>query len=365
MKQLNIGVVGLGFIGMQHVEAIRRVPNTNIVALCGADDEATKNAAKRLGIKLVSLDEMLDKSTGIDVIHNCTPNSLHYEINEKVLKADIHLYCEKPFTVHSHESEKIVAIASEKNLKIGVNFNYRHNAMVEEMKERVANKAIGKPHFIMAEYLQDWLLFETDFNWRVDRAFGGETRAVADIGSHCFDTIQYILGEKIVKVNATMRTLHKTRKTFEGKDFPVDTDDSAIINVIFESGLEALVRVSQISSGKKNDFSILIEATEQALQWHQEKPDRLWIGNRDCGNMEIFADAKYLTGRAQEKINLPNGHPVGWADALANAVHSFYNDVRNIDGAIVDYTTGEEAHYVMKIIDACVISNKNKQWVSV
>ena len=363
MKKLNVGVIGLGFIGLQHIEAIRRVPNTNITAVCDIDNQHTRNTAQKLGYNLTTLGDMLSKD--VDIIHNCTPNSLHFEINEKILNSNIHLYCEKPFTVHSHESEKLLPIAAKNNLKIGVNFNYRHNAMVEEMKERVKNKTIGTPHFIMAEYLQDWLLFNTDFNWRVDPAYGGASRAVADIGSHCFDTLQYILGEKILKVNASMRTLHKTRKAPDGTDFPITNDDAAIVNLVFESGLEALVRVSQITAGKKNDFTILIEGDKQALEWHQEKPDRLRIGNRDTGNEEIFADAKYLTGRAKEKINLPNGHPVGWADALANAVASFYSDIRNIDNNVVDYTTGEEAHHIMKIIDACVISNKNKQWVDV
>jgi len=365
LKKSQVGIVGAGFIGRQHIEAVRRIPNIEVVAISEYNKEAARKIADEFGIEHAydDVDEMI-ADLQLDVIHNCTPSNMHYEVNKKVLNAGIHLYCEKPLTLTSAESEELVELVKEKGLKAAVNFNYRHNAMVEEMKERIQHKTIGDVWYLAVEYLQDWLLKETDFDWRVETEYGGYTRAIADIGSHCFDTIQYMLDEKIAAVRAKRYILHSMRKNNEGVDVTVENEDSALVQVRFASGVEGIVRVSQVSAGKKNDFNLIVEGTQQALEWHQEKPDRLWIGNRDVGNTEIFADAKYLSGRAKEKINLPNGHAVGWADAFTNGIHSFYQSIVNSD-AHVDYTDFEQAHHIMKIIDACVESDETGNWVEV
>jgi len=365
VSKLQVGIIGAGFIGRQHIEAIRRIPNTEVVAICEHNADVARIIADEFGVKhsFGNVDEMIVK-VELNVVHNCTPSNMHYELNQKILNAGIHLFCEKPLTLTSTESAELVTLVQSRGLKAGVNFNYRHNAMVEEIKERITNKAIGDVWYLSAEYLQDWLLKATDFDWRVETTFGGTTRAISDIGSHCFDTLQYILGEKITAVRAKRYILHPSRKNSEGIDTTVENEDAALIQIRFQSGICGVVRVSQVSAGKKNDFNFIVEGTKQALEWHQEKPDRLWTGNRDEGNTEIFADAKYLTGLAKEKINLPNGHAVGWADAFTNGINSFYRSIINPD-AHADYTDFDQAHHIMKIIDACVESDKTGNWVEV
>ncbi|MCL2356685.1 MAG: Gfo/Idh/MocA family oxidoreductase [Defluviitaleaceae bacterium] len=364
MKRIRAGIVGGGFIGKQHIEAIRRIPSADVVAVCEHTKESAKEVADLMGIEFfyATVDEMLAAHPDLDVVHNCAPSHLHYDVSKKVLEAGVNVFCEKPFTLFSHESEELTALAKSKGLVGGVSFNYRHNVMVEEMKQRIANESIGKAFFVSAEYLQDWLLFNTDYNWRVNVAYGGHTRAVSDIGSHCFDTIQYILGEKIVAVIASRRTLHAERITENGTPARVENEDAAIIHARFESGAEALVRVSQITCGRKNDFRVMVEGTKQSLEWHQEKPDRLKIGNRNEGNIEIFADHTYLTGAAKSKIKLPAGHAVGWADAFANSINAFYTALR---GRESNYTSFEDAHHIMKITDACVKSDELNAWVEI
>jgi predicted dehydrogenase len=365
VKYLQVAVVGGGFIGKHHIESIRRVPGTKVVAICERSMDVAKETAAQTGIEFFydSVDEMLKAHPDLDVMHNCSPSNLHYEKNKKALEAGINVLCEKPFTLHSHESEELISLAKEKKLLGAVQFNYRHNAIVEEMKQRIKSGDIGKLWFVSAEYLQDWLMFETDYNWRCDATYGGNTRALSDIGSHCFDTMQYMLGEKIVSVLCKRFILHPERIS-DGKPVKVENEDAAIIRAKFESGLEALVRVTQVSCGTKNDFRILVEGTKQSLSWHQEQPDRLKIGNRDRANEELHADAKFFTGRAKEKINLPHGHVPGWSDAFTNSIHAFYDALRN-DNKTFDYTTFEEAHHIMKITDACVKSDETDEWVAV
>jgi len=365
MKYLQAAIVGGGFIGKHHVEAIRRIPCTKVVAVCDRTTEMAKEIAEQMGIAFFydSVDDMLKAHPDLDVMHNCSPSNLHYEVNKKAFEAGINVLCEKPFTLHSHESEALIPLAKKMKLLGGVQYNYRHNVIVEEMKERIHRGDIGKPWFVSAEYLQDWLLFETDYNWRCDSTYGGNTRALPDIGSHCFDTMQYMLGEKIVSVLCKRYIMHPERMV-NGKAVKVENEDAAIIHAKFESGLEALVRVSQVSSGTKNDFRILVEGTKQSLSWSQEQPDRLKMGNRNRANEELHADARYLTGRAKDKIKLPHGHVPGWADAFTNSIHAFYKAIRN-EGDTFDYTTFEEAHHIMKITDACVKSDEMNAWVTV
>jgi len=365
LKKLQVGIIGAGFIGRQHIEAIRRIPNTEVVVLCEHDGTLARKIADEYGIahSFGDVDAMI-ADVKLDVVHNCTPSNMHYGINKKLLNAGIHLYCEKPLTLTSEESEELVELVTAKGLKAAVNFNYRHNAMVEEMKERIVSKEIGDVWYLSAEYLQDWLLKETDFDWRVETEFGGNTRAIADIGSHCFDTIQYMLDDQITAVRAKRYTLHPTRKNHAGVEVVVENEDAALVQIRMASGVEGVVRVSQVSAGKKNDLNVIVEGTKQALEWHQEKPDRLWTGHQDVGNTEIFADAKYLSGRAKDKIKLPNGHAVGWADAFTNGINSFYQSILNAD-AHADYTDFEQAHHIMKVIDACVESDETGDWVEV
>lgn len=362
MKVIRAAVVGIGFLGIQHIEAIRRIPNTEVVAIVGRSIEKTKKQAETLGVKQYfdNIMDLVNSGIAIDVVHNCTPNALHYRINKQIIENNMHVFAEKPFTINSHESEELVELAKEHNIKGGVNFNYRQNILVEEMKEQLNTGKIGKAWFVYVEYIQDWLLYQTDYDWRMDPELGGDSRAIADIGSHCFDTIQYIVGERIVSVEA--KTFRKfDERSDNGVKHTITNEDAAIIFITFESGLNGLVRLSQVTAGKKNDFRITIEADEQTLVWEQERPDRLWIGHRDTPNLELYASEQYLSDIAGRIANLPNGHPVGWHDAVTQGIRNFYEDI--LTDSNKNYVNFEVAHYNMKLIDACLLSAKNKEVV--
>lgn len=363
LNKVRVGIIGLGFIGKQHIEAIRRIPNTELVGVCDPNEEVAKRISKEYGVPHYYSDiKSLISEQRLDVVHNCTPSGFHFEINQLLIDSGINVYCEKPFTLTSKESDKLVIQLNKSGLKGGVNFNYRHNLMILEMRERI--KQTQKPFFIYCEYLQDWLLKETDFDWRIDSKIGGVTRAVSDIGSHCFDALQYILDEKIISVEAKFFKKYESRLHNEKKE-KVENEDAAVIFVEFESGVKGLIRVSQVTAGKKNDFHILVEGAEQSLEWFQEKPDRLWIGNRDYGNEEIYADKKYLTGLAKEKAVLPNGHPVGWTDAFTSGIRSFYQELDSVGNDGKEYVDFNAAHYIMKLVDACFISQIEQKKINI
>ena len=287
MRKIKVGVIGLGFIGKQHVEALRRLPYVEIVA--GSDSNpAMRDWCEENGIGKYYADykEML-KNEEMDAVHNCTPNNFHFAVSCEILEAGYHVYSEKPLTINSEEGNNLVELARKKGLKTAVNFNYRNNLMVQEMQQRIKNNRMGTISHIQVEYLQDWLLYDTDFDWRVQKDKGGESRAVADIGSHCFDTIQFIMGEKIVAVYALFhkqyqrRYMAKQADTFssqkasgehKGEAVPVENEDAAIILFKLEGGMVGSINITQVCAGKKNDLQILISGTNEAYEWHQETP---------------------------------------------------------------------------------------------
>ncbi|MDF1618266.1 Gfo/Idh/MocA family protein [Petrocella sp. FN5] len=384
MRKLRIGIVGTGFIGKQHIEAIRRIPGTEIVAIANDDVEVAKDVSEALNIARYYSDyrKMLDEET-LDVVHNCTPSAYHYPINRAVIEKGIHIFCEKPLALTTDESENLVELLKQYKVANGVNFNYRHNAMVQEMRGRVKNGSVGKVHTMSGEYLQDWLMYDTDYDWRLDPMIGGKGRAISDIGSHCFDTIQFITGKKIVGVNARLVTVYPIRKVHTKrvedsgadrdqvknhvKEVAIQSDDAAHILLELEDGTQGVLNISQVFAGKKNAFSLHACGEKASLTWHQEQADRLLVGNRDKGNEEIFAGASYLTDEGSYYSTLPNGHPVGWADALRSSIHSFYNAIQkgSYRDAKQGYATFETGHYIMRLVDACIKSHEENSWVRI
>lgn len=380
MKILNVGVVGTGFIGKQHIEAIRRIPGTRVMAVADSNLETAKRTAGELCIpKYYGSYQELLADPEISIVHNCTPSAMHLAVNRDAILAKKHIYSEKPLTLSAEESKELIALAGENEVAAGVNFNYRHNVMVKEMRQRVKNN-IGKVFHLEVRYLQDWLMYPTDYDWRMDSKVGGVSRAVADIGSHCFDTVQYVLDQRIVSVYARLHTVFPVRQkcmstggTFGGKkgpvieEVPVTSEDFAYILLRFEDGTTGIMHVSQVCAGRKNGLELLVSGSEYALEWKQERADRLWVGHRDIPNEELCADGKLLTDEVRKFATLPGGHAVAWHDALRNAIQVFYQSIRENDfkSTQQDYVTFETGHYLMKLIEACMKSDKTSQWVSV
>lgn len=379
---IKVGIIGTGFIGMQHIEAIGRIPGARIVAIADTDINKIKELqALNVCENIYSSYKSMVDNEDLDVIHNCTPTNMHFEINKYAIENNINIYSEKPLVMNSCQGDELLELLKDRNIFTAVNFNYRNNLMVQEMRQRIISNEFGRLFLIEGKYLQDWLMKETDYDWRMDVKIGGRSRALADIGSHLFDILQYVTGQNIVKVNAKLFKSFDNRKKFNnvgtfsqvvndgGLEYElvdIENEDGALVQVEFEDGVLGSLLVSQVSAGKKNDLEINISGENYALEWKQEQPDRLWIGNRFTGNEEIYADAKYVSENVARFATLPNGHPVGWHDAFTNGIKSFYKDIyeKNYSERHT-FATFEDANRILKIIDACFISDKEGQWVEV
>jgi predicted dehydrogenase len=370
MNKLKAGIIGMGLIGKQHAEAIARIPGVELVAIAEYNPAVLEAQQRYWGVNAYpDYRSMLDNEA-LDVIHNCTPNAQHYEINKYALEKGIHIYSEKPLAISVEEGEDLLLTAKRQQLAHGVNFNYRNNAMIQEMKVKMQNEDAGRCLLVHGHYLQDWLLYDTDGNWRLSTKEGGASRALADIGSHWFDTIQFITGKKVVAVYARNFIACPERKKMEnGKQvsYPVETEDGGIIFFELEGGLRGSTVISQVSAGYKNNILFSVDCERYSMRWNQEQPDRLVIGTRESGVTEHFASPDGIAPEISRYATLPAGHPVGWADAFTNGIREYYRAL--IDRTYLTqppvYSDFENAVYIMKIIDACLRSNKNNRWEKV
>jgi predicted dehydrogenase len=384
MGTIKAGIIGLGYIGVSHIEAIRRIGFAEVAAVADTNYELAKRKADELCIpKCYKTVEELLADDEITVIHNCTPNSLHKEINEKVIKAGKHIFSEKPLAMTSKETSEMLALLAEHPQVIhGVNFIYRMHALVQEMKHKVKDGEIGKPTLAFGAYLQDWLLYETDYNWRIEPEVSGPSRCIADIGSHWMDAVQTILGAKITDVCSDLVTVIPVRKkpttqveTFslntagvQYEDKKITTEDYGSVMFTMDNGVHGVFCASEVSPGRGCCLTFEIDGSKSSMYWNQEKADRMWMGNRDKDNVEIMRNPNNMHPEARQYSTLAKGHPEGWNDAMRNNVYSFYKfiaDHKTIGQNAHDFATFEDGHYLVKLTEAILESSRKRQWVKV
>ena len=379
---IKAGIIGTGFIGPAHVEAARRLGNIEFIAVAEASEELAKEKAAAMSIpKAYGNYQDLLADPDVQVIHNCTPNHLHFQVNKDILAAGKHVISEKPLAMNSEESSELVRLAKESGLIHAVNFNYRYYPLIQHARAMVKTGEVGDIFAVHGSYLQDWLFLPTDWNWRLVPEMSGESRAIADIGSHWCDLLQFITGETISKVCADLRTVHKTRmkpkkqvETYAGKQLSpedyepqeINTEDYASVLFELTSGAHGVVTVSQVSAGRKNRLSFEIDGSKCALAWDQERPNEMWLGYREKANQMLMKDPALLHEDAREYAHYPGGHPEAYPDGPKNLFRNVYRAVEN--GAMPanpDWSTFEDGHKEVAICDAVLASHKAKAWVDV
>ncbi len=385
MEQLNTAIIGSGFMGAAHLEALRRIPGVNIVAIASDDEARARQLGDDFGIVNVVPDwKDLLLLQDLHAVHNCTPNNLHFEINKAFLENGTHVVSEKPLTLKSSDSEKLVKLAEKKKLVTAINFNYRFYPLIQHAHQMMQSGDIGDLYLAHGNYLQDWLYYDTDYNWRLETEISGESRAIADIGSHWCDLVQFVSGQEIVRVFADLTTIHETRKkpsgeieTFKGKevetesdarDIPIKTEDIGIVIVVFTNGSRGTFTVSQVSAGRKNHFSFELDGSKKAISWNQEEPNQLWVGYREKPNEIIIKDPSLLHEKARSYAHYPGGHPEGYPDGPKNMFMRFYDFIRSGKDPgkdVTEFPTFRDGWIENKIVDAILTSNKEQRWVEV
>ncbi|HOA39001.1 MAG TPA: Gfo/Idh/MocA family oxidoreductase [Flavihumibacter sp.] len=381
MKIINVAVVGTGFIGPAHIEALRRLPNIKVAALCEATAELAREKADQLGIeRAYTFDELL-KQDDISCIHICTPNFLHYSQSKAALLAGKHVVCEKPLATKIEEAEELVKIAKEKGLVNAVHFNLRYYPLVRQMKTMREKGDLGTIYSVMGSYLQDWLFLQNDYNWRLEPDKSGDSRAVADIGSHLLDVIEYVTGLKIVEVMADFSTVHKTRLkpkkrvetysnvTLSADDYdeiPINTEDHANVLLRFDNGNKGVVTVSQVAAGRKNRLNVEISGSKSNLEWNSEKPNEVWLGKRETANQVLMKDPSLVYAEAASLVSFPGGHNEGFPDTSKQLFKEVYAAVAaGKQPEKPSFPTFADGLRELLICERIIESNKKQAWVKI
>ncbi len=379
LSDVGAAVIGTGFIGTVHVEALRRI-GVQVRGVLGSSPERGRERADALGVSTAyaSLDDLL-ADDAVDVVHVTSPNNLHVPQTKAILAAGRHVICEKPLAMTATESAELVDLAATTGKVNAVNFNIRFYPLHQHVRELVAGGGLGDVRFVTGHYFQDWLALATDWNWRLEPDKGGGLRAVGDIGSHWLDLATYLTGQPIVSVFADLATFIELREEPRG---PVETfstersadtiqramatEDVATILLRFANGARGSVAVSQISHGRKNSLQWEIDGSTGAAAWDSETPDHLWIGHRDRANEILLRNPALMGPAGRAAAALPGGHVEGFGDTFGALFRAVYEDV--VAGAPAErppYATFADGHDEMLVNDAVAESSRTERWVDV
>ena len=367
-------------MGHVHTEAVRRLGNVEVVAVAGSSDGSAKKFADSLNIPRSTGDyRTLIEDPSIDAVHVLTPNAMHHPMAMAALKAGKNVLCEKPLTVSSAEAKEMLKLAEKKNLVHAVCHNLRYYPVVQHIRQLIATGDLGTVLHVQGTYSQDWLLYDTDYNWRIEAKSNGALRAMGDIGSHWMDMVQHLTALPITSVCADLATFHKTRRrpkvaiqTFAGKklkpsdyeEVPITTDDYGAVLLQLGDSARGAFTVSQVAAGCKNKFAFEIYGTKLGVAWNQERPDELWIGRRNEPNMVLVKDPSLLKGAAAGFADLPGGHSEGYDDSHKQLYKRFYARIADPKVA-VDYPTFEDGVRGMVLLEKVLQSSKKRGWVKV
>jgi predicted dehydrogenase len=375
----GVAITGTGFMGPAHTEGLRRL-GIRVVGILGSTEEKSRRAASTLGLEKAyrSFEEILADDE-VQAIHITTPNKLHHGSTRAALEAGKHVLCEKPLAMTAAESAELVQVSRQSRSVMGVCYNIRYYPLNVEARERVRRGDIGEVFHIYGGYVQDWLLYPTDYNWRVLASEGGNARAIGDIGTHWMDLVQTISGLEIEAVMADLKTVYPIRmrpqgevETFKGKvdnqgatdEVAISTEDFGSVLLRFKGGARGVMYVSQMSAGRKNSLRWEIAGTEGALAWDQERPNELWLGKRNEPNGLLIKDPGLMSEAARPFAAYPGGHAEGYPDTFKMIFKAFYGYLAagDITGPR-PFPTVEDGHREMQLCEAILQSHLTQRWV--
>ena len=386
MRRIRAGLIGAGFVGPLHVEAVRRLGYVDVVAVAASTPESAQKKAGTLNIeRAYSTYQELLADPAVEVVHVCTPNYLHYSVAMAAISVGKHVICDNPLALTSVEAREMRDRARAARVVNVVVFNYRFHALLQQARVMIARGDLGTVRFVHGHYLQDWLLYETDFSWRLEADKGGASSSVGDIGSHWLDAVRFITGLRVERVLASLSTMVQVRKKPAGslehspaaafeqhrEDYVVTSDDLGSVLLEFEGGSRGVFSVGQVCPGYKNDMRVEINGTRASLRWNQERPDQLWIGYRDQPNRQLTRDPNLLDESVRRYASVPGGHQEGWADALKNLMANVYSFISSgldpeRDADRIDFPTFQDGYRANCIVDAIVRSNVDRsRWTKV
>jgi predicted dehydrogenase len=385
VKRIGMGIVGAGFVGPHHVDAVRRLGFVDVIAIAGSSDASAKKKADSLGIPRAygSYDALL-ADPDVQVVHNATPNNLHYPVNAAAIARGKHVVSDKPLAMTAREAKSLLDQATKAGIVHAVTFNYRGNPLIQQARHAIARGDLGTPHFLIGQYLQDWLVKDTDYSWRLEPDKGGASSALGDIGSHWCDLAQHVSGLRITHVLGDITTVIPKRKKPKGSReafqqagggdaydlVDIKVEDLASVLLRFDNGAKGSFSVAQVCPGHKNDLVLEVCGGKASFRWRQEHQNELWIGRRDSANEILQKDPSLLDEAVRGYAHLPGGHQEAWADAFCNLMRDIYQFIaegrKPSDSHPPAFATFEDGYRANVIVEAILDSAaRGSVWTAV
>lgn len=381
MNRLKVGVIGTGFIGPAHIEALRRTGLADVVALADINDEVAKTKAEELSIP-ISYGNYKDllANPDIDIVHVCTPNHLHFSMSKEAMEAGKHVVCEKPLAMNSEEAAELVKIAKAQGVVNAIHFNLRFYPVMHHVKAMIESGELGEIFAVNGSYQQDWLFYQTDYNWRLEPEYSGESRAVADIGSHWLDAVEFMTGLKVTKVCADFATFYPIRKkplkpveTYSGKmltpddykDIEINTEDYATVLLRLGDKAHGSFTVNQVAAGRKNRCYFEIYGSKKSAVIDTERCNEVWIGRRDVNNELLLKDPSLLNKTGRAIASFPGGHNEGFPDTSKQLFKKMYKYILDGQTGTIEFPTFVDGARELELCEVIVDSAKNECWKQV
>lgn len=367
-EPLSIGMLGYRFMGKAHSNALHRLPmffpdapDVDLSVLIGRQEDELEAAAERFGFSRTATDweGVVDD---IDILYNLGPNALHVEPSIAALDAGVSVFCEKPLAHTLSGAERMRDAAERSSAVAGVTFNYRFIPAVQYAKELIESGKLGDIRHVRGHYLQDWLVdSNTPWSWRLDEEIAG-SGALGDLGSHVFDLVGFLVGERageITRVSGNLHTFVSERPAPDGAGTkPVTVDDAVTAQAEFESGAMGTVEASRYATGHTNDLGVTINGSEGSLRFSLEHLNELqYCGPDDRGYQTIL-----VTDESDPYLDhwWPPGHVLGWEHTFVHANYEFLTAVA--DDSDYDPSFGD-GYRVQEILAAVERSEKRGEWV--
>ncbi|MDT7707925.1 MAG: hypothetical protein QOG20_3532 [Pseudonocardiales bacterium] len=341
--ELRAGIIGAGFIGAVHAHAVRAAGGT-VSRVVSASPQSTVEAAARLGAGACADNaEALIEADDVDVVHICTPNSLHVPLARRALEAGKPVICEKPLAVGLPQARLLADLAATSGVVTTVPFVYRFYPAVREIRSRLAAGGGAVLHMLRGSYLQDWQAAGAPAGWRGEAAEGGAFRAFADIGVHWCDLVEFVSGQRITDLNA--------RTTGSGTQ--------TTVQFTTDRGASGSVVVSQVAAGHKNELTFALDGFDTSYRFDQENPETVHIG----GSTETRVLHRGSPGLSPRQSILPPGHPQGYQDCFNAFVADSYEAIRGQRPE--GLPTFDDGVRAAALTDAVITSSTTSTWVEV
>jgi len=372
----RVAILGAGMIGDVHRRAAM-LAGAQILGVMASTPERSRQVAEEWGVEQAygSIEEVAESKA--EIVHICTPNASHVGYAVALMESGKHVLCEKPLGISLADAQHAAEVAKDTGVINTIPFAYRFHPMAREMRARVQAEEFGALNLMHGSYLQDWLLNPKATSWRVDPKAGGPSRAFGDIGSHWCDLLEWVTGDRIARLVATISITIKQRPASTAatmsaveSDAPlvdVQTEDSALILFRTASDIAGSAVISQLSAGRKNRLWMEVDGMHQSAAFDQELGEQLWIGD-DEGARVLVRDPNHGSAEQRRLSMLPAGHAQGYAQCFENYVADSYAavDARAGHGQLPDgLPTFVDGARAAEICDAMLRSASSGEWVNV